>query len=129
MAQVIAVAGAAVQLVDSAGKAWGTIEDLRNSGKERHNLVVGKLGPGDILLHEEQKCQGWGFGYVSHIYRYNGDNTITAVVARDKWDDDTGGDPKIIDGGLGQKHVEVKVTSRFGRGFDHTVYVYGKKKN
>ena len=129
MAQVIAVAGAAVQLVNLAGEAWGTIHDLLSSGKGRHNLVVGTPGPGDILLHEEQKRQGWGFGFVSHIYRHNGDNTITAVVAKDNWDDDTGGDPKIIDGGLGQKHVEVKVTSRYRRGFDHTVYVYGKKKN
>lgn len=123
MAQVIAVAGAAVH------KAWGAIDDLLSSGKGRHNLVVGKRGPGDILLLKEQKRQVCGFGYVSHIYRHNGDNTITAVVAKDNWDDDTGGDPKIIDGGLGQKHVEVKVTSRFGRGFNHTVYVYGKEKN
>lgn len=119
MAQVIAV----------AVEAWRKIDDLRSSGKGQHNLVVGKRGPGDILLHEEKKRQGCEFGWVSHIYRHNGDNTITAVVAEDNWDDDTGGDPKIIDGGLGQKHVEVKVTSRFGRGFDHTVYVYGKKKN
>lgn len=130
MAQVIAVAGAAVPLVNLAGEAWRKIDDLRSSGKGRHNLVVGKPGPGDILLHEEKKRQGCEFGsWVSHIYRHNGDNTITAVVAEDNWDDDTGGDPKIIYGGLGQKHVEVKVTSRFGRGFDHTVYVYGKKKN
>ena len=123
MAQVIAVAGAAVH------KALGAIDDLLSSGKGQHNLVVGKQGPGDILLFKEQKRQVCGFGYVSHIYRHNGDNTITAVVAKDNWDDDTGGDPKIIDGGLGQKHVEVKVTSRFGRGFNHTVYVYGKEEN
>ena len=129
MAQVIAVVGTAVQLVNLAGEVWGTIDDLLHSGKGRHNLIVGKPAPGDILLHEEQKRQGYGFGYVSHIYRHSGDNTITAVVAKDNWDDDTGGDPKIIDGGLGQKHVKVKVTSRFGRGFDHTVYVYGKNRN
>ena len=129
MAQVIPVAGAAEQVVNSAREAWVRIGDLLSSGRGPHNLEVGERGSGDILLHEEQKRQGCGFGWVSHIYRYNGDNTITAVVAEDNWDDDTGGDPKIIDGGLGQKHVEVKVTSRFGRGFDHTVYVYGKKKN
>ena len=99
MAQVIAVVGTAVQLVNLAGEVWGTIDDLLHSGKGRHNLIVGKPEPGDILLHEEQKRQGYGFGYVSHIYRYSGENTITSVVAKDNWDDDTGGDSKIIDGG------------------------------
>ena len=76
----------------------------------------------------EQKSQGYDIGWGSHVYEYSGDKTITAVVAHDNRNDDTGGDPKIINGGPGYKHVSVEVTSRFGRGFDHTVYVYGKRK-
>ena len=124
MAQVIPEAGPALQLVNLTGEAWTTIE-----GNGQHNLVVGKPKAGDILLHAEQKCQGRGFDdHVSHVYQHSGDITITAVVAKDNWDDDKGGDPEIISGGPGDKHVKVNVTSRSGGGFNHTVYVFGKKQ-
>ena len=123
MAQVIPGAGPALQLVNLTGEAWTTIE-----GNGQHNLVEGKPQAGDILLHAEQKCQGRGFDHVSHVYQHSGDITITAVVAKDNWNDDKGGDPEIISGGVGDKHVKVKVTSRSGGGFNHTVYVFGKKQ-
>ena len=123
MAQVIPGASPALQLVNLAGEAWTTI-----TGNGQHNLVEGKPKAGDILLHAEQKCQGRGLDHVSHVYQHRGDNTITAVVAKDNWNDDKGGDPEIISGGVGHKHVRVKVTSRSGGGFNHTVYVFGKKQ-
>ena len=126
--EVIAAIGDAVMLVDTAGKAWGTVKDLLDSGYGQHNLFKGKLEPGNILLYEEQIRPSYQvLGRRTHVFEYNGDNVITAVVARDNWEDDTGGNPEIISGGPGQKHVKVKVTSQYMRGFNHTVYVYGKK--
>ena len=106
-----------------AGKVWGDIEDSLNSRKARHNLVVGKPEPGDIPLYEEKKRQGWGFGYVPHIYRHSGDSTITAGAMTQATNQSS------IKSGLGQKRVIVKVTSRFGRGLSHTVYVFVKNKH
>lgn len=128
MAEVVAAIGGAVMLVNQAGELWGTVNDLLHSGTGRHNLIVGKAQAGDILLHQEQKRPGYKMlGRVTHVFEYSGDKVITAVVARDNWTDDTGGDPEILTGGPGHKHVKVKVTSQYMRGFDHTVYVYGKK--
>jgi len=119
---------AVTMLLDKAGKAWGTVNDLLHSSQGQHNLFKGKLETGDILLHEEQRRPGFKMaGRVEHFFQYSGDKVITAVVARDNWGDDTGGEPEIISGGPGEKHVKVKVTSQYMRGFNHTVYVYGKK--
>lgn len=126
--EVFAAISGAVMLVNQAGEALGAVNELLSSGQGRHNLLVGKAQPGDILLHEEQKRPGYKMlGRVTHVFQYSGNRLITAVVAKDNWDDDTGGDPEIISGGPGQKHVKVKVTSQYMRGFNHTVYVYGKK--
>ena len=96
--------------------------------KGQHNLEKGEREAGDTLLY--RKRVGFQtFRYVPEIYEHCGDYTITAVVAEDNWSNDTGGDPEIVDGGPGFKHVTVKVTSKISRGFDHTVYVYGKKKD
>ena len=120
--------GDAVRLVNKAGELWGEVNNLLHSGSGRHDLFKGKAEPGDILLYEEQKCPSYKMmGRVTHVFEYSGNKTITAVVAKDNWDDDTGGDPEIIGGGPGQRHVKVKVTSQYMRGFDHTVYVYGKE--
>ena len=123
IAEVIPGNGPVLQLAKWAGEAWTTIK-----GNGQHNLVVGKPQAGDILLHAEQKCQGRGFDRASHVYQHSGANTITAVVAKDNREDDTGGNPEIISGGPGYKHVRVKVTSKSEGGFNHTIYVFGKKQ-
>ncbi|XP_078360594.1 uncharacterized protein LOC144644906 [Oculina patagonica] len=125
--EVIAAIGGAVSLVNKAGEALGGLTDFLG-GQGRHNLSKGIVEAGNILLYEEQFRPSYEMlGRRTHVFEYNGNKVITAVVAKDNWDDDTGGDPEIISGGPGQKHVKVKVTSQFNRGFDHTVYVYGKK--
>ena len=126
---MIALADAAVQLVNLAEEAWGSVNDLLPSGKRQNNLVVGNREAGDTLLYKEKRRPDRLFGCGSHVYQRSGDNTITAVVVKDNWNDDTGSNPEIISGGPDHKHVKVKVTPRFGRGFNHNVYVYGKKKN
>ena len=120
-----------IKIVENArlgAEAWRALNETLSSGSGEHNLVVGRPDAGDSLLHSEQICRGYGLSWVSHCYQYRGDSTITLVVAKDNWSDDTGGDPKIISGGPGHKHVKVKVTSRLFKGFDHTVLVYGKKR-
>ncbi len=124
MAQAIAE----IELVEQAGKAWETVNDLLLAGNGQHNLFVGKAEPADILLHQEQRRAGSElFRRVEYVFQYSGNKVITAVEAKDNWSDDTGGEPKIISGGPGHKHVKLKVTSKYMRGFNHTVYVYGKK--
>ena len=117
-----------VELAKLGAEAWKVLNESLSSGSGEHNLVVGQPDAGDSLLHSEQKSSGYGLTYVSHVFEYSGNSTITAVVAKDNLKDDTGGDPEIISGGLGHKHVKVKVTSRLFKGFDHTVLVYGKKR-
>lgn len=120
-----------IKIVEHAklgAEAWKALNESLSSGSGEHNLVVGKPDAGDSLLHSEQICRGYGPGWVYHDYEYSGNSKITLVVVKDNWSDDTGGDPEIIDGGPGHKHVKVKVTSRFLKGFDHTVLVYGKKR-
>ena len=124
-----ALVSPAAPLVQLGVETLRTINESPSSGRGEHNLVVGKREAGDILLHSEQKSSGNGPGYVSHVYEYTGNCPITAVEAKDNWNDDTGGDPEIISGGPGHTHVKVKVTSRFLRGFDHTVLVFGKDIN
>lgn len=128
MAQVVVLVNGVVKLVDQAGNLWGALNDLLNCGAGRHNLIVGKAQPGDILLYQEQKRASFKmFDYATHVFKYTGNEVITCVVAYDHWGDDTGGEPEIISGGPGHKHVEVQVTSQFCRGFKFTIYVYGKK--
>ena len=111
------------------GAAWSSVQALWSSGSGQHDLEIGTPGDGDILLHKEHKSVGAGWWYVEHVYKYSGDTMITGVVAKDNREDDTGGNPEIISGGLGEKHVTVKVTSKWQGGIDHTVYVFGKKKD
>ena len=128
MANAVLLAGATAQIVHLGVETWRAINQSLSSGNGEHNLFVGEREDGDILLHSEHKSSGNGLGYVSHVYEYSGNSLITAVEAKDNWNDDTGGNPEIISGGPGHEHVAVKVTSRFLRGFDHTVHVYGKDK-
>lgn len=117
-----------VEVAKLCAEAWRALHEALSSGSGEHNLVEGQPGAGDSILYKGQKSSGYGLTYVSHVFEYSGNHTITAVVAKDNLKDDTGGDPEIISGGLGHKHVKVKVTSRLLKGFDHTVLVYGKKR-
>ena len=113
------------KVIKLSREVWSGIKGLLSYGSGKRNLVVGKPEVGDILLYSEQKSER---GCVDHVFQYRGDVTITAVVAKDNWNNDTGAYPEIISGGPGHKHVEVKVASRSYRGFDYTIEVYGKKK-
>jgi hypothetical protein len=55
------------------------------------------------------------------------DNIIGCVHALDRWGDDTGGYAQFVGGGIGYSFVDVKITSRFNRGFWFEIEVYGQK--
>ena len=96
-----------------------------------HNLEIGIPGSNDVILYTEQlRKSNVPFGTVSHTFSYHckDGEQITAVVARDMWTHDTGGDPELVNGGVGQRHVSIKVTSRWCRGFDFRFTVYGKRE-
>jgi len=99
-------------------------------GHGRHTLREGRHGPDDIILYRTEKRKGdeW-WAKVSHTFSYTArdDEVITEVLAEDQWDDDTGGNPELISGGVGCREVTVKVTSRVNRGFKFHFYVYGYK--
>ena len=93
-------------------------------------LSIGTPGDDDEILYEEDFRKGSKFlSKVKHKYKYTckSGERITAIVAQDRWSDDTGGNPKLVSGGPGYSHVEVEVTSQMGHEF-HFRLVYGTKK-
>jgi len=100
-------------------------------GTGTHTLKLGEPGPDDVLLYQSSYRKGDKFlRKVSHRFTYTAkDNEeITAVVAEDQWVDDTGGNPELVSGGVGQREVTIEVTSRVNRGFHFYFYVYGVRK-
>ena len=95
----------------------------------RHSLVLGSPGRNDVVLHEEVIRRESNFlSTVSHTFSYvcKAGEEITAVLAYDMWDDDTGGHPQRESGGVGQREVSISVTSQFNRGLHFHFMVYGK---
>jgi hypothetical protein len=93
---------------------------------QRHSYTPCRPRPGDTLLRKESSARSFKFlQKVSATVRINvGDNIIGCVLAMDQWDDDTGGYAKIVGGGIGYNHVDVKVTSQSSRGFYFVIEVY-----
>ena len=97
----------------------------------RHNLECSRPGRDDIILNSKKIRKGGSFmATVSETYSYRCEQgyIITAVLAEDQWDDDTGGNPELVSGGVDQRHVEIKVTSQWSRGFHFKFIVYGKRQ-
>ncbi|XP_069694666.1 probable salivary secreted peptide [Periplaneta americana] len=93
---------------------------------QRHSLMKCNSRPGDRLLLDRSVSRSSKFlSKVSDTVRYSGSETINCIEAIDGWNDDTGGYAEIVDGGLGQRHVAIKITSRNSRGFHFFVKVYG----
>ena len=88
---------------------------------------------GDEQLYQERIRKEYRYQpevyYTSHTFVYRGTSStvITCVEANDCWDDGTGGEPSLIDGGLGESFVNVQVMGQFMSDFEHTVTIYGKK--
>ena len=102
------------------------------SGSGRHTLSLNKPGDNDEVLYEEHCRKGAKFlSEVKHTFKYTceEEERITAVIAYDKWSDDTGGHPKLMSGGLGNSGVIIEVTSERNRGFHFQFIVYGTKED
>jgi len=102
---------------------------LAVSEGQNHDYKPCKPLPGDILLRRESSARSFKFlQRVSATQHLDvGDNIIGCVYALDKWGDDTGGFAEFVGGGIGYNFVDVKVTSRFNRGFWFIIEVYGQK--
>ena len=114
--------------MDKDGKILGEWDELPHESG-RHTLTLGRPSTEDIVLHDEKVRKGHEFfGKVSHTFIYNrrSGEEITAVLAYDVWDDDTGGYPERKSGGEGRDSVSIRVISQYGRGFHFKFIVYGK---
>ena len=117
------------QVMDKDGNILGEWRKLpRESG--RHTLTLGTPSSEDIILDDDKVRKGHEFfGKVSHTFSYEcrSGEEITAVLAYDKWSDNTGGWPERRSGGVGSEGVKIRVNSQYGRGFHFKFMVYGKR--
>ena len=126
MANAVVQAGAF-----GVGVAYGIWNEISTKGNGCHTLSLGKPDQNDIILFEEDVKKNSKFmSEVKYRFSYScrRGETITAVVAQDKWTDDTGGNPEVVSGGLGQSGIAIRVTSQFGRGFHFRFVVYGTRQ-
>ena len=95
---------------------------------QRNNYMPCKPLPDDTLLRSVSSARSSKFFQrVSSIVSVNvGKNTIHCIQAFDQRFDGTGGDAKIVGGGMGYNYVDVKITSKFNRGFLFAIVVYGQ---
>jgi hypothetical protein len=99
------------------------------TGSGHNSLTLGKPASGDTVLYEELIRKDNSFlNTVKHTFSYDckEGQEITAVLAYDKWSDNTGGYPEKESGGVGHRGVSICVTSQFNRGFHFHFVVYGK---
>lgn len=114
---------------DKDGNILGVWDELPDE-KGRHTITLGRPSSDDIVLHDEPVRKGHEFfGKVSHTFIYNcqSGEEITAVLAYDKWSDNTGGWAERRSGGVRQDSVSIRVNSQYGRGFHFKFIVYGKR--
>ena len=110
----------------SVKKIWNEIP----SEHGRHNLTLGEPNAKDVVLYTDDLRKYYEyFRRVSHTFSYTckSGEEITAVLAYDRWDDDTGGYAQKKSGGVGQREVSIEVTSQYMRGFHFKFVVYGKR--
>jgi hypothetical protein len=102
---------------------------LAASVGQNHNYKPCKPLAGDTLLRKESCARSFKFlQYVSATVHINvGDNIIGCFYALDRWGDGTGGYAKLVNGGIGYNYVELKIISKFNRGFWFEIEVYGQK--
>lgn len=98
------------------------------SGKRNNDFGCDASKIGDRLLAEKSVAKSFRFlRRVSATISFDASPwTINCVHAVDQWSGGRGGYAQIVGGGLGQRHVTVKITSRIGRGFYFIVRIYGQ---
>ncbi len=91
--------------------------NLNNYGKN-HSITQGLLQEDHVILKQGDSR--------SHEFVYTGFTKITAVAAQDLWNDNTGGTPRIVSGGVGHTDVTIGVTPQLFRGVHFRYFVFGK---
>ncbi|GAB6024188.1 hypothetical protein CHUAL_008891 [Chamberlinius hualienensis] len=101
----------------------------------KHNnqtLVEGVYKDGDICLRKTYMKVG--HDRLKRVHRYvehptdgvSSDYKIHAVLAYDHFSDGKDRGAKIIEGGIGQKHMKIELESKAGRGIEFTVIFIGQ---
>jgi hypothetical protein len=111
---------------------WNFFQSL--GGNKSHNLILGVPNLGDTtLFYQMRSVKDRPFIRRSEIItyppKYSTDlkkATITGIAIIDSRKDGTGGEGKIINGGIGANFVEIELTSEWYRGYEFTVYIIGK---
>ena len=127
IAKVVAAMDDILEIPGKVKDKWTQI----SAGRGRHSLTLGEPNDRDQVLYQEDVRKGYEyFGKVTHTFSYTckSGEEITAVLAYDKWSDDTGGNPEKKSGGVGQREVSIEVTSQYMRGFHFKFIVYGRRK-
>lgn len=104
--------------------AWDTL-----TGRGHNSLTLGTPSSNDAVLYQERvRKKNIFLGRATHTFSYacKPGEEITAILAYDEWTDNTGGEAQKTDGGVGQRHVTVRITAQFNRGFHFTFVVFGK---
>jgi hypothetical protein len=97
---------------------------------QRNNYKPCNPLPDDNLLRSVTFARSSRFlKQVSATLNVNVKNDIISCVhALDQSNDGNGGSVKIVGGGIGFNYVDVKITSKFNRGFWFVIDVYGKPR-
>lgn len=57
---------------------------------------------------------------------YNHHYTISALRIYNRFYDGNTATVNILDGGIGRQYVKIKLSSKFGKGFNYLVQIYGR---
>nr|ATU83061.1 secreted venom protein family 3 protein [Pristhesancus plagipennis] len=96
-----------------------------------HNEIFGRRETGDKLVYEDHINESWKlFKYVvkdiAYPLRGQQSHTITYIEIIDNYTNGNGGCAYILEGGVGKKFVKFHMKSKFNRGIDFQVKVYGR---
>uniref|UniRef100_A0A224XND2 Putative conserved insect secreted protein n=1 Tax=Panstrongylus lignarius TaxID=156445 RepID=A0A224XND2_9HEMI len=98
-----------------------------------HNATFGMRKPGDKLIHKEHVKSGWKFlKFVQKNVTYPAKDekrkyNITYIQITDGYSNGHGGCASIAEGGVGNDHVKIHIKSKFTRGLDFNITIYGMK--
>lgn len=103
-----------------------------------HHLLIGTPSQNDtiLLFHHVNKLSKW-LRFRSETIKYPSDNAesrekpaiISAIAIIDGRKDGTGGEAKILDGGVGSRNVTINLASQWFKGFAFIVIIIGRYEN
>ena len=97
------------------------------AAEERHDLIIGKLVPGDILIRKYVVWKTYELFKsisITKTYKADGFSKITRVEALDRHDNGHGAKVELVDGGVGYTYVTLRFESENTRGIDFLIKLY-----